>query len=155
VGRVDGRGDCERTWRIEVVRAGDTGDRGTDGVGFTAGLSFEIVGSGGSEDRDLIMADFLATRLLSLSAAAFDFGGDETGTCGNRKGAGFLNGGETEDAVFIAARGDGVTLARFAGIAYSSSESLMTKARLELRRFAGLMMGGESGSMSVSAGDRC
>ena len=155
MGRVDGRGDCERTWRIEVVRAGDTGDRGTDGVGFTAGLSFEIVGSGGSEDRDLIMADFLGIRLFSLLAASVKFGGDAMGACGNRMGACLVNGGETEVAVFIAARADGVTLARFAEVAYSSSESLMANARLELTRFAGLMMGGESGSTRVSTGDSC
>lgn len=54
------------------------------------------------------------------------------------------------EAVFIAARR--VSTGRLCA---SSSESLMTKSRLDRIRFLGRITGGVSGSMRVRAGESC
>jgi hypothetical protein len=80
-GRTAGRGDWERAL-VGCGRAGDTGDRGTEGAFAT---DFDVVESGVSDDRRclsgaaddcaFIAADFLATRLPSFLAASLDLVG--------------------------------------------------------------------------------
>lgn len=77
-GRTTGRGDWERAL-VGCGRAGETGDRGTEGA-FTT--DFDVVESGVSDERRsvsgvadvraFIAADFLATRLPNFLAASFD-----------------------------------------------------------------------------------